>query len=156
MESQTSSGILERGAAADLWRNTLVEIPALFGRLVYLSALRNQNTGRYEHHGLSQIFGDEEADQALRASHEQTFAEWLCFGLEQQKADLDLYLSALGTDKRTVVETWIRLAPYRNLVPASAREVERRLYLTDLEALLELLKNAGRFAETVLALQGST
>lgn len=141
MRSLRSKGSLERGAAADLWRNTLAQIPSTFGRLVYLSSLRDQNTGRYEHHGMAQIFGDAEADQALRDSHSQTFAEWLCFSLEQQKADLDLYLSAFEANKRTILETWIRLAPYRNLLPASAREVERRLYLTDLEAILDLLKN---------------
>lgn len=132
---------LDRAPATDLWRKTLAQIPSVFGRLVYLASLRDQNTGRYEHHGMAQIFGDDAADQALRESHGRTFADWLCFGLEQQKADLDLYLSSFEPDKRTILETWIRLAPYRNLVPASAREVERRLYLTDIEALLDLLKN---------------
>jgi hypothetical protein len=62
--------------------------------------------------------------------------------LEQQKADLDLYISGLFEDKRVVVETWIRLAPYQNLLPASVRGVERRLYTADFAALLELFKAA--------------
>jgi hypothetical protein len=41
-----------------------------------------------------------------------------------------------------IVETWARLAPYQNLIPASIRGVERRLYLNDLTALMELLRNA--------------
>jgi hypothetical protein len=129
-----------RGAAADLWQHTLSQIPSTFGRLVYLASLRDQNTGRYEHYGLAQIFGEADADEALRESHARTFAEWLCYTLEQQKADLDLYLSSFQSDKRTILNTWIRLAPYRNLVPASALDPERRLYLADLEALLEVLK----------------
>jgi len=141
MASQDKKGNLDRGAAADLWRHTLTQIPSMFGRLVYLASLRDQNTGRYEHHGLSQVFSGQESDQALRESHAQTFSEWLCYDLERQKADLDLYLSSFNVDKRTILATWIRLAPYRNLVPASARDPERRLYLADLEALLELLKN---------------
>jgi len=131
---------LERGAAPDLWRHTLSQIPSVFGRLVYLCSLRDQNTGAYQHYGLAQVFGDQEADQVLRDSHEQAFGEWLCYTLEQQKADLDLYLSGLEGDRRTILETWIRLAPYRNLVPSTAREVERQLYLGDLETILELLK----------------
>ena len=43
----------ERGAAADVWRHTLSQIPYLYGRLAYLGSLRNANTGRYEHHGLA-------------------------------------------------------------------------------------------------------
>ena len=80
---------MERTAPADLWRNTLSQIPTVFGKLVYLSSLRNPVTGKYEHHGLSLVFGADEASRALRKSHAQAFAESLSFDLERQKADLD-------------------------------------------------------------------
>jgi hypothetical protein len=130
----------DHSAAADLWRNTLSQIPTTFGRLIYLASLRDQNTGAYHHHGLAQLFGPEAADQTLRQSHGQIFSEWLCFNLEAQKRDLEDYLDELHEDKKTILVTWIRLAPYRNYMPASAREVERNLFLTDLEMVLELLK----------------
>jgi hypothetical protein len=88
------------------------------------------------------VFGEDEANRALKDSHSAVFAEWLTFNIEQQKADLDLYLAGLFEDKRVIVETWARLAPYQNLIPASIRGVERRLYLNDLTALMELLRNA--------------
>ncbi len=140
METSRRRGGAERGAAADLWRHTLSQIPSVFGRLVYLASLRDPNTGRYEHHGLAQMFGEGEADSALRESHTRAFSEWLAYNLEQQKSDLDLYLSSFQSDRRTILSTWIRLAPYRNLVPVSARDPDRRLYLADLEALLEILR----------------
>ena len=130
MKAYSTNKALDRGAISDLWRNTLSQIPSVFGRLVYLSALRNLNTGRYEHHGLALVFGAEEANRALKKSHGQAFTEWLSFDIEQQKADLDLYISALFEDKRTVLETWVRLSPYRNLLPSSARSMEKRLYLS--------------------------
>jgi hypothetical protein len=132
---------LERGAAADLWRHTLSQIPCAFGRLVYLSSLRDINTGRYEHHGLAMAFGEEESERTLRLSHETAFSDWIGYQLEYQKADLDLYLAGLSIDKPTLVRTWLRLAPYRNFIPASVQAVERQLYLCDLEMLLDLLKN---------------
>jgi hypothetical protein len=49
-------------------------------------------------------------------------------------------LDELQEDKKTILATWIRLAPYRNYVPANAREVERNLFTTDLETVLELLR----------------
>ena len=127
--------------ASDLWRNTLSQIPSLFGRLVYLAALRNPNSGRYEHHGLALVFGEDEANRELKKSHSQAFREWLTFNLEQQKGDLDLYLSALVEDRRTVLTNWLELAPYLTLMPATIRGVEKRLYLADLKALLDLLGN---------------
>lgn len=131
----------DRGPAADLWRHTLARVPTHFGRLVYLSSLRNQNTGCYEHHGLAQMFGDEQAGDTLSRSHAQIFQEWLCLNLEQQKTDLQEYLGELPGNPAAVLATWLRLAPYRNLVPAPARDVERQLFLTDVEALLAVLKH---------------
>ncbi len=133
---------LDRGAVSNLWRNTLSQIPSVFGRLVYVSSLRNPNNGCYEHHGLALIFGEEDANKALRKSHLQIFTEWLTFNLEQQKTDLEVYLEGLPDDRATVLENWIKLAPYRNLIPGSIRGVERKLYITDLTALLEVFKNA--------------
>ena len=141
LKAERPAVIFDRSAASDLWRNTLSQIPTVFGRLVYLASLRNANNGHYEHHGLGLVFGEDEANRALKDSHASVFAEWLTFNLEQQKADLDLYLAGLFEDKRVVVETWVRLAPYQNLIPTSIRGVERRLYINDLAALMELFKN---------------
>jgi len=132
---------LRRTAASDLWHHTLAQIPSVFGRLVYLSGLRNPNGGQYEHHGLALVFGEDDARKALKESHKKVFAEWISYNLEQQKADLDLYLSGLAEDQRTILENWQRLEPYRNLWPKSVTNVERQLYLADLTAILELLKN---------------
>jgi len=143
MRGEQLAGVaFDRSAASDLWRNTVSQIPSVFGRLVYLASLRNPNNGSYEHHGLALVFGEDEANRALKHSHTAVFAEWLSFNIEQQKADLDLYISGLFEDKRVVVETWIGLAPYRNLIPASVKGVERRLYIADFTALLELFKSA--------------
>jgi len=132
---------IERTASADLWRKTLQQIPSVFGRLVYLASLRNSVTGKYEHHGLALVFGDDEARKALRKSHAKAFAEWLAFNLEQQKADLDLYLSPVAADKQSIVRNWLNIKTYKTFVPSSATTVEKRLYTADIEALIALLKN---------------
>ncbi len=139
-QTEGQAGKFVRGPAADLWRHTLVQVPTTFGRLVYLASLRNQNTGMYEHFGLAQMFGEEESDRTIRESHEHVFGDWLCFGLEQQKEELEEYLSGLQESLRLVIENWLRFTPYRNFVPAAIREAERELYLTDLATVLDMLR----------------
>jgi len=119
------------GPAAELWRKTLQRIPTHFGRLVFLASLRDLS-GRYAHPPLSQIVGHEITDRTLRHSHHEIFSQWLSFSLSRQKADLDEYLHSSYSP--------LDLAIYRDLMPASAHQVERQLYLTDLETLLELLR----------------
>src|SRR6476620_11363614 len=134
----TEEMVFDRSPSSDLWRLTLSQVATTFGRLVFLSTLRDPNTGVYAHYGFAQRVGEEAADTALRQSHWLCFSEWLAFGLEEQKADLDLYLSGIDSDKKTILETWIRTKPYRNLIPVRASEIERRLYNSDIEALLEV------------------
>src|SRR4051812_38669397 len=141
MPDTRMKGTLERGAVADLCRNTLAQIPSYYGRLVYLAGLRNADSGKYEHHGLALVFGDVESDKALRKMHLVTFQGWLGFSLEQQRTDLDVYLSNLEPTRKVTVETWSRLAPYRALMPAHARRSEKALFLSDFEALLALMQN---------------
>jgi hypothetical protein len=121
-----------RVPGVELWRKILLQIPTLFGRLVLLASLRDPETGHYYHQDLAQSIGAEEADRSLCNSHHQIFQQWLGFSLSEQRSDLDEFLS-FGAAPRYAL-------PYRKLVPFTAREVERQLYLTDLETLLELLK----------------
>jgi hypothetical protein len=119
-----------------MWRNVLRQIPTLFGRLVFLSSLRDPDNGRYADPGLVRMLGEDDADRTLRHSHHQVFSQWIASSLEEQKADLDDYLRRAGNGPDLFRQ-------FRNLPPPTAREVERQLYLTDLETLLELRRFEG-------------
>jgi hypothetical protein len=101
------------------------------GRLAYVAGLRDPVSNSYAHPSLSQTLGGDEADRTLRHCHYQVFSEWLALRLREQKSDLSSFLAAGGEppDARRA----------RDLIPPQARDVERQLYLTDLETLLELL-----------------
>ena len=120
------------------WRSALDRIPTVLGRLNYIAGLRDPVSNSYSHPSLSQALGEEETDRTLRHCHYEVFSEWLALGLEDQKSDLSAYLAAEGLAPG-------ELRP-RDLVPPQARDVETRLYLTDLETVLELVKFEKRAA----------
>ena len=82
--------------------------------------------------GLAQRIGEGEVDRMIRRSHTGAFQEWLCFGLEQQKEELEEYFSGLEGDRRQIVSSWLTIEPYGNWVPAESRDVERKLFYADL------------------------
>ena len=125
---------------AESWQRTLSAIPTLIGRVAYLSSLRNVHTGIYEHFGLAQRVGEGEVDRILRRSHMSVFQEWLCFGLERQKQELEEYFSGLEGDRREIVSNWVTLEPWNNWVPGESRDVERKLFNADLAVVLELIR----------------
>ena len=126
---------------AESWRRTIAGIGTLLGRLAYLASLRNVNTGTYEHFGLAERVGTSEVDLLIRRSHLEVFQQWLCFSLERQKEELEAYFAGLEGDRREILSNWLVLGPYAAWVPADSRDVERRLFYTDLEMVLELIRN---------------
>ena len=127
-------------AATESWQRTLAAIPTSIGRVAYLSSLRNVHTGSYEHVGLAQRVGEDEVDRILRRSHMSVFQEWLSFGLERQKDQLEEYFSELEGDKREIISNWLTLEPWNNWVPGESRDVERKLFNADLAVILELIR----------------
>jgi hypothetical protein len=126
--------------AAELWSRTLAQIPSVFGRLAYLASLRDPNTGKYEHFGFAQRFSEREADKTIRRSHSNVFMDWLCFSLEQQRGDLEKYLDSTGGDVRAILTNWREWPPYMNWIPTQSRAADRELFRSDLEIVLDLIR----------------
>lgn len=132
---------LERSALADLYKQTLSRIPTVSGRLFYLAALRDLNSGTYKHHGLTQMFGRDQAVKALRESHQEAFQDWLSLSMSQKSDDLRDYLMTLDDSHEEVVDHWLKTRIYRSYIPASALKPEVELFCTELELLLEVRRN---------------
>ena len=128
-------------AMDDVWVGTLAQIPTTFGRLIYVAGLRNENSGTYHHFKLALRYTDEEADCFLRASHKQIFGKWLNSPLEQQRRDLAEYFESIEGERAVVLQRWLTSTSYRKLIPTSARAAERLLFTSDLELILEILRN---------------
>src|SRR5271170_6382289 len=119
---------LERSALADLCKYTLSRIPTVSGRLIYLAALRDLNSGTYRHHGLISAFGRDEAVKALRESHQASFQCWLNLSLAEKNEDLRDYLRTPDEPQDGIVRYWLQSGVYRGYVPASAIKAETELF----------------------------
>lgn len=142
----TLNSLSNQSWAQHLWQNTLSRIDSVFGRLVYLSSLCNQNSGRYEHFGLTQIYGSKETDRAMREAHRKAFSEWLCFSLREQLLELEDYLGSPAVDRRLVLRAWECPATYHSLVPPDAGDAERQLFLCDFEMILAVMRTTREVA----------
>jgi hypothetical protein len=117
-------------------------ITTAYGRLVYLAGLLDPDTGRYTHYGSTTDESGIQASRVLKRCHERIFREWVGFSLQAKKIDVDLYISGItSVDRNELVDAWLRLTPYKNLVPASIQGPERQSHISDFEAILGLLKN---------------
>ena len=75
----------------------------------------------------------------MQAAHETLFREWLALSLEEKTSDLTDYLNSLDDPARQVVGHWKKSGVYRTYIPAAASPAETKLFLTELEPLLDLM-----------------
>lgn len=134
-------GTLERSAPADLFKHTLSKIPSVFGKVAYLSSLRDPNSGNYRHHGLAASFGREESAKALKDSHETYFNEWLSMPISAKHQDLKEYLRGVDESPALVLHHWKKTALLTLFTPASVRPAARALFLQEMDTLVRLLSS---------------
>ncbi len=132
---------LDSRSFPESWVQDLYHVSTAYGRLVYLAGLRDPDSGRYEHYGAdpSEALA---ASKSLRSLHESIFHEWIGWPLESKMADIELYIAGIDrVDHAELIDAWLRLTPYKNLVPAAIQGPERQRHISDFEAILGLLKN---------------
>ncbi len=130
-----------RDMSAEVRVREITQIQTSYGRLVYLASLRNPDSGRYEHYG-SESSLPSAVNKELARLHEKIFREWVTYTLERKKADIELYIAGIELgDRAELIDAWLRLTPYKNLVPAAIQGPERQKHISDFEAILGLLKN---------------
>jgi hypothetical protein len=125
-----------RRVIEDVTTRTLAAIPTNYGRLLYISSLRDLASGRYRHEGLSAVYPEDAVQQALAHCHEELFAKILETPLARQEWDLRACLGSLEGDFWRVVANWQELESYRLLLPTRVPAYLQALFCSNLRALL--------------------
>lgn len=131
-------------------RTQLDKLPNDLTRMLYLSSLRDCNSGRYLHPELSPSMGIEQAHQVLTACHERVFNRLLTVPVSQYIVQLEEYIRYTRTEKSIVLTTWQSIEAYRATVPVSAIPIYRDLFCLNVEIALLILNGNSASSEAAL------
>ena len=119
----------------------LEALPNDLTRMLYLSSLRDCNSGRYLHPRLSTTLGTDEAHRALSACHDRVFLRLLPIPIAQYVLQLEEYIRYARTERNIILETWQSLEAYRATVPVRALPVYRDIFFLNVEVALVILEH---------------
>lgn len=140
MPSQVTRMDLET-AKHDLQSRTLAPIGYDFGRLVYLSSLRNFGTGEYHHHGLAHSYSESVAASALAICHQEVFYRLAFSPLEILVEQIECFIRSSRQDLAKTVNAWETLEAYRVMIPSVCNHLAAGLFRSNVRTAMELLKS---------------
>lgn len=128
-----------RRVIEDFSARTLAVIPGEFGKLLYISSLRDIGSGIYHHDGLTALYPEGAVQQGLQFCHEEIFFRILELPIEQQEADLRVCISGLEGEFWGKVSRWKQTEFHRLLVPTAVPSYLGDLFLANVGTLLQVL-----------------
>jgi hypothetical protein len=132
-------------AKLDLNQHTLARLDSDFARVIYLSSLRDFNTGEYHHHGLAHVYSEVAASRAMRACHEDWFNRLTSGPLYYFVEQIHQFIRSSPKDYQATLVVWKTLEGYHVAVPSSCDPITAELFRSNVRIAMELLKIPGRF-----------
>jgi hypothetical protein len=120
-------------------RESLSVIPTMFGRIVYLSSLRDGII--YREPLLQASLGSDDAQAVLSKLHCALVIAWLRLTMQERHDDIRQYL-ATETDQ-TVAKKWLRGANISEVLPEDLSATDRELFVSELHVLLAIMRLEG-------------
>ena len=130
-----------RAVIEDFSSRTLAAIPSDFGRLYYVSSLRDSATGRYEHEGLTSLYSEGSVQAALTHCHEELFSRILETPLREQEGDLRQCLDTISDKGGDPASRWPEGRRFRSLCPEGLPDYLHDLFCSNLAALLAVISS---------------
>jgi hypothetical protein len=125
----------------DFSSQTLAAISSDFGRLYYVSSLKDSNSGRYEHDGLMTLYPENAVQAGLSHCHEELFSRILETPLRDQERDLRECLGSAGDSYWEVIESWRENRSFQNMCPEGLPDYLNDLFCSNMGALLAVFSS---------------
>lgn len=130
-----------RAVIEDFSSQTLAAISSEFGRLYYVSSLKDSSSGRYEHDGLMSLYSENAVQAGLSHCHEELFSRILETPLKVQERDLSACLGSAGDLYWDVVESWRESRHFREMCPEGLPDYLQDLFCSNMAALLAIFSS---------------
>ena len=120
---------------------TLAAISSDYGRLYYVSSLKDSDSGRYEHDGLKSLYAENAVQAGLSHCHGELFSRILETPLREQERDLRMCLASAGEKYWEVVESWSETRYFREMCPEGLPDYLHDLFCSNMGALLAIFSS---------------
>lgn len=130
-----------RTVIEDFSSRTLAAIPSDFGRLHYISTLKDSKSGRYAHDGLTSLYPANAVQAGLAHCHEELFLRILESPLRAQECDFRACLGASGDQFWDVLESWRNFSSFGKMCPEQAPNYLSDLFCSNMNALLAVFSS---------------
>jgi hypothetical protein len=127
-----------RAVIEDFSSQSLAAISTDFGRLYYVSSLKDSDSGRYEHDGLMSLYSENAVQSGISHCHEELFSRILETPLCDQARDLRACLDSAGDQYWDVVESWSETRYFREMCPEGLPGYLRDLFCSNMGAVLAI------------------
>lgn len=128
-------------AAEDIRLRTLAKIPRPLDRFIYLSSMRDYNSGLYHHEGLAGRYSPEVACEALADCHREVYRQLLSCALQDLVAQMEGYLESSHTPARDFISVWRTIEPYRAAVPVETDSFAAEFLFSNFRIALAIVEH---------------
>jgi len=126
---------------SDIRLRTLSSVSRPLDRLIYLSSMRDCNTGVYYHEGLLCRFSGEAVCEALARCHFEAFRDLTSAPLGDLVAQMEAYIASTHTYPADFIAVWKGLEPYRVAVPVDTDPLLTEYLFSNFKIALAILEN---------------
>jgi hypothetical protein len=130
-----------RKLTEDLTERTLASIASEYGKLIYLSSLRDLASGTYRHEGLETLYSAGSVQEALLQAHREVCSRIMEMPLALQEMDLASCCKGFEVDAEGLIGNWKESEAYRTLMPFGLPDYMRTLFCSNIETLLSVFES---------------
>ena len=126
------------------WReseNILLPLPNDLTRLIYLTSIRDYNSGFYRHPTLSRQFDASVAHRVFEVWHQQVFARMLANPISKYVEQLEGYIAYSRAERDLFIKSWTLLEAYKAAIPLQVPKRVSEVFFLNVKTALAILNH---------------